>query len=77
MEMELDLKIESYLDGTLGPEETRSFEAELTRPEVAHAFSQALLIRTTFRAPVDMPDDLADRVADAIGAAEDRVKEVA
>jgi anti-sigma factor RsiW len=69
MDMTLDMRIEAYLDGTLSPEETRAFEAELAAPAVSRAFSEALLIRTLFRSPVELPEGLVDRVAQAIGAA--------
>jgi anti-sigma factor RsiW len=69
MDMTLDSRIEAYLDGTLSPEETHAFEAELAQAELSRAFSEALMIRTAFRTPVELPDDLVDRVSEALGAA--------
>jgi anti-sigma factor RsiW len=69
MDMTLDSRIEAYLDGTLSPEETHAFEAKLAQAELSRAFSEALMIRTAFRTPVELPDDLVDRVSEALGAA--------
>ncbi len=55
-EEELELLVESYLDGQLGPEETALFERRLLEPAVAKAFGEALMLRALL---ADMPPDQA------------------
>ena len=74
MDMNLELRIEGYLDGSLSPDETCLVEEDLARPEVAQAFREALLIRTLFRSPITVPEGLVDRMVETMGVA---VKEAA
>jgi anti-sigma factor RsiW len=74
MDMNLEQRLEGYLDGSLSPDETRLVEEDLARPEIARAFSEALLIRTLFRSPITVPEGLVDRMVDTMGVA---VKEAA
>ncbi len=64
--MNLDLRIEEYLDGTLDPNEAKALEAQLANPEVAAAFSEAILIRTLLKSRVELPHGLVDQVADIL-----------
>lgn len=53
---QLELLVESYLDGLLSPEETAQFERRLLEPAVADAFREALMLRALL---ADMPPDQA------------------
>ncbi len=44
-QLELQQRIEAYLDGALDPEQTAAFERELVKPRVARALEQALARR--------------------------------
>ena len=55
-EEELELLVESYLDGQLAPEETAAFERRLLEPAVAEAFGEALMLRALL---ADLPPDQA------------------
>lgn len=44
-QLELQQRIEAYLDGALDPEQTAAFEHELVKPRVARALEQALARR--------------------------------
>jgi anti-sigma factor RsiW len=56
MNQELDERIEAYLDGLLSGEQAAAFERELTRPEVAAAFAEALALRQLLaEAPPEQP----------------------
>ena len=66
MDMNLDLRIEQYLDGDMSPDEARQFESELATPAVARAYDEALLIRTLLKSRVEVPDGLSERIADAM-----------
>jgi hypothetical protein len=51
---QIELLVESYLDGLLSPQDTARFERRLLEPAVADAFREALLIRQLL---ADMPPD--------------------
>jgi len=51
---QLELLVESYLDGLLSPEETAQFERRLLEPVVADTFREALMLRALL---ADMPPD--------------------
>ncbi len=51
---QLEILVESYLDGLLSPEETALFERRLLEPAVADAFREALMLRALL---ANMPPD--------------------
>lgn len=53
---ELELLVESYLDGQLSPADTAAFERRLLEPAVSEAFGEALMLRALL---ADMPPDQA------------------
>lgn len=55
-EEQLELLVESYLDGLLSLAETAAFERRLLEPAVAEAFREALMLRALL---ADMPPDTA------------------
>lgn len=70
----LDTRAEAYLAGALSPAETREFERDLARPDVARALSQAILLRDLLTGdPVlDVPEGLARRLAAQLDLGRDR-----
>ncbi len=71
MNQELDDRIEAYLDGLLSGEQAAAFERELTRPEVATAFSETLALRGLLaEAPPEQPPaGLIEQIEQALGVA--------
>lgn len=68
MDQQMDQRIERYLNGALGPDETIRFEQELAEPEVFRAFQEALFIRELFkRGPAGVPEGLVQQIQDALG----------
>ncbi len=66
MELDLDMRIEEYLDGTLGVDESMQLERELALPEVAKAYQEALLIRTLIKSHVVVPEGLEARIGEML-----------
>jgi hypothetical protein len=64
----LDEQIEEYLNGQLSDEETRHFEKNLFKKEVAGAFSETLMIRELLSSlPADEPPPgLIERIEDSL-----------
>jgi len=50
----LSERVEAYLDGRLSDEDTHRFEQDLSQPDVAGAFSEAMLLRDLLS---DLPPD--------------------
>jgi hypothetical protein len=57
-------QIEDYLNGQLSDKETRHFESNLLKKEVANAFSEALIVRELLSSlpPDDPPAGLIERI---------------
>jgi hypothetical protein len=74
---ELELRIIAYLEGELGPEETRALERELAQPEVALLFSRELLVQDCLRqlGPASPPEGLCERIEAALEIDEPRAKQ--
>lgn len=53
---QLELLVESYLDGLLSPQQAAQFERRLLEPAVADAFRESLMLRALL---ADMPPDQA------------------
>lgn len=66
MELNLDTRIEDYLDGTLDLSESLQLERDLADPAVARAYQEALLIRTLMKSQVEVPDGLASTIGDML-----------
>ena len=66
----LSERADAYLAGALGDVETRAFEGELNRPEVARALAEAILLGDLLRGDpaLDVPAGLASRLADGLPA---------
>jgi hypothetical protein len=66
--MDLDERIEAYLEGLLSTEESDLFERELVEPEVAEAFAEALMLRELLRTvpPEQPPDALVARLETSV-----------
>lgn len=68
MDEQLDQRIERYLSGALGADETIQFEQELADPGVFRAFQEALFIRELFkRGSAGVPEGLVQQIQDALG----------
>jgi anti-sigma factor RsiW len=66
VEWTVDARADSYLDGSLLPDEVIAFEHELAeKPEVASALRSAIALRQLLRAlpPVEPPAGLEERIA--------------
>jgi hypothetical protein len=72
MSIDLEQRIDGYLEGTLSAEETTRFEQDLLKPEVAEAFSQALMLQELLaKAPPEhMPAALLERIEASLESAE-------
>jgi hypothetical protein len=64
----LDERIEDYLNGQLSDEETRHFERDLLKNEVATAFREALIVREMLSGlpPDEPPQGLIERIEDSL-----------
>ena len=64
-------RIESYLDGLLDEEETRLFERDLLKEEIAAIFREVLLMRELLGElpPAEPPVGLVNRIEVALGVA--------
>lgn len=65
----LEQRLHDYLDGLLGPAETRETERMLAQPEVSQMLAEAIVLRELLtEAPIaGPPEGLADRIADRMG----------
>jgi hypothetical protein len=66
--LELEERAWGYIEGTLEPREVERFERDLFDPEVAQAFSEALMLRELLRSvgPDEAPADLVSDIEEAV-----------